>query len=226
MKNLKLKYYLRGLGIGVLVTAFILGVTDSGETLTDAQIRERAMELGMVDSASIMLSDLKDQEKNEQLTENISEAEVSEEESSEETSSDSESVDESLPNDVMSEEAVEEPTDESSEENSTGESSEENSAGEPSEEIPTEEASEQPSSEEISSEESETPETVTITIKSGASSYGVSKDLEAAGLVESARDFDTYLCDNGYSRKIRIGTYEIEVGADEEEIAKIITGKR
>ena len=49
---MKLKYYLRGLGIGMAVTALILGISFSGrqgqeaQTLTDEQIRERASELG------------------------------------------------------------------------------------------------------------------------------------------------------------------------------------
>ena len=40
---MKLKYYLRGLGIGILVTAVIMGVTQGSrkETLSDREIRER-----------------------------------------------------------------------------------------------------------------------------------------------------------------------------------------
>ena len=48
---MKLKYYLRGLGIGILVTAVIMGVTQGSrkETLSDREIRERAAALGMVE---------------------------------------------------------------------------------------------------------------------------------------------------------------------------------
>lgn len=48
---MKLKYYLRGLGIGIICTAIIMGIALSGnkkETLTDAEIIERARLLGMV----------------------------------------------------------------------------------------------------------------------------------------------------------------------------------
>ena len=61
---MKLKYYLRGLGIGMAVTALILGISFSGrqgqeaQTLTDEQIRERASELGMVDSSELTLAAL------------------------------------------------------------------------------------------------------------------------------------------------------------------------
>lgn len=48
---MKLKYYLRGLGIGIAVTALIMGSAGSQKPteMTDAQIMERAKELGMVD---------------------------------------------------------------------------------------------------------------------------------------------------------------------------------
>ena len=48
---MKLKYYLRGLGIGIICTAIIMGIALSGskkETLSDTEIIERARLLGMV----------------------------------------------------------------------------------------------------------------------------------------------------------------------------------
>ena len=52
---MKLKYYLRGLGIGVLVTAiilhFILG--DGTSPMTDEQVKARAKELGMKESMTL-----------------------------------------------------------------------------------------------------------------------------------------------------------------------------
>ena len=56
---MKLKYYLRGLGIGILVTAVIMGVTQGSrkETLSDREIRERATALGMVEPGN-SLADL------------------------------------------------------------------------------------------------------------------------------------------------------------------------
>ena len=63
---MKLKYYLRGLGIGIVVTVIIMSVIKKPETLTDAQIKMRALELGMVEES--VLADLK--EDNDGLTEN------------------------------------------------------------------------------------------------------------------------------------------------------------
>ncbi len=56
---MKLKYYLRGLGIGILVTAVIMGITQESrkQTLSDREIRERAAALGMVEPGN-SLADL------------------------------------------------------------------------------------------------------------------------------------------------------------------------
>ena len=48
---MKLKYYLRGLGIGILVTSIIMGIALSHgkQEMSDEEIMERASELGMVE---------------------------------------------------------------------------------------------------------------------------------------------------------------------------------
>ena len=191
---MKLKYYLRGLGIGMAVTALILGISFSGrqgqeaQTLTDEQIRERASELGMVDSSELTLAALQ----NSAQPQTTMEPEVTEE------------------SETMTEpEATAEP------ETAT----EPKAPAEP--EMTTKpEATKEP--ELITApEQSQT----TITIKKGSDSGSVSRVLYEAGLVENAKAFDNYLCNNGYNRSINPGIYEIAPGTSEEEIAKIITGK-
>ncbi len=203
---MKLKYYLRGLGIGMAVTALILGISFSGrqgqeaQTLTDEQIRERASELGMVDSSELTLAALQ----NSAQTQTTMEPEVTEEP---ETMTEPEATAE--PETTTEPEATAEP------ETTT----EPEATAEP--EMTTEpEATEAP--ELITApEQSQT----TITIKKGSDSGSVSRQLYEAGLVENAKAFDNYLCNNGYSRSISPGIYEIAPGTSEEEIAKIITGK-
>ncbi len=179
---MKLKYYLRGLGIGMAVTALILGISFSGrqgqeaQTLTDEQIRERASELGMVDSSELTLAALQ----NSAQPQTTMEPEVTEES---ETMTEREATAE--PETTIEPEATKEP------------------------ELIT------------APEQSQT----TITIKKGSDSGSVSRVLYEAGLVENAKAFDNYLCNNGYSRSINPGIYEIAPGTSEEEIAKIITGK-
>lgn len=191
---MKLKYYLRGLGIGMAVTALILGISFSGrqgqeaQTLTDEQIRERASELGMVDSSELTLAALQ----NSAQPQTTMEPEVTEES---ETMTEPEATAE--PETTTEPEATAAP------------------------EMTTEpEATKEP--ELITApEQSQT----TITIKKGSDSGSVSRVLYEAGLVENAKAFDNYLCNNGYSRSINPGIYEIAPGTSEEEIAKIITGK-
>ena len=215
---MKLKYYLRGLGIGMAVTALILGISFSGrqgqeaQTLTDEQIRERASELGMVDSSELTLAALQNSAQ-PQIT---MEPEVTEES---ETMTEPEATAE--PETATEPEATAEP-EMTTKPEATAEpemTTKPETTAEP--EMTTKpEATKEP--ELITApEQSQT----TITIKKGSDSGSVSRVLYEAGLVENAKAFDNYLCNNGYSRSINPGIYEIALGTSEEEIAKIITGK-
>lgn len=66
---------------------------------------------------------------------------------------------------------------------------------------------------------------VTITVNGGDGSFEVAKKLKAAGIIQDEREYDTYLCQNGYDRKITTGKHVIKKGATEEEIAKELTTK-
>ena len=215
---MKLKYYLRGLGIGMAVTALILGISFSGrqgqeaQTLTDEQIRERASKLGMVDSSELTLAALP----NSAQPQTTMEPEVTEES---ETMTEPEATAE--PETTTEPEATAEP-ETTTEPEATAEpemTTKPEATAAP--EMTTEpEATKEP--ELITApEQSQT----TITIKKGSDSGSVSRVLYEAGLVENAKAFDNYLCNNGYSRSINPGIYEIAPGTSEEEIAKIITGK-
>lgn len=177
---MKRKYYLRGLGTGILVTALILIIASGQkETMTDEEVKARAKELGMVEST--LLSELANQTPTETAEPDTTP------ETAEETASEPK--------------ATAEPTPESTAE-------------------PTPESTAEPTAE-------PTPDPIMIVIRSGESSVSVSKALEEAGLVASAQAYDRYLCENGYDKKIRSGEHRIPVGADEAEIAAIITsGKR
>lgn len=204
---MKLKYYLRGLGIGMIVTALILGISFSNrkdqtsQIMTDDQIRERAAELGMVDSSELTLAALQNSEK--QPTEGTPE---------ETTQTQEQNNIEAEPETTVPAEtqATVEP-----------ETTQESEATTESEKTAGPETTAEP-------EVTEAPQrtqTASITIQRGDDSGSASRRLYEAGLVENAKAFDNYLCNNGYSRSINPGTYEIAPGTSEEEIAKIITGK-
>lgn len=221
MKNIKLQYYLRGLGVGMVVTAVIMGAALPAQEkeLTDAQIKERALKLGMVEQNSVVLSDLQKEpavsndvkEENEETLPETESATQAEDLLVDETviEEQGEQVVETLPEEVVSEEPVSE--EQTSEESLVTEND------------VTEDST---SSLRVNGEINTEGNTVTIVIRSGADSYSVSKALEDTGLVEDAKAYDRFLCDGGYSKRIRTGTYMIAADTSEEEIAKIITGNR
>lgn len=213
---MKLKYYLRGLGIGILVTAVVLSIAGDSEDLTDAEIRARARELGMVEQGDMVLSS---------LTATTAASEPAASESAEEVETQTSTGTEKIPE--TQETAGDEETPESQGIAETEEPQASTGAEktEPQGTAETEEPQAFTGAEKTPETQNAT-ETVIITIRSGASSTSVSEDLEKAGLVEDAGKYDSYLCDNGYSRVISVGTYEIPLNSSEEEIAKIITRKK
>lgn len=80
---MKLKIYLRGLGIGIVVTALILGISGGKKEMTDAEVIARAKQLGMVEAEteSGRLSEGRDAEKIATEEEQVEEVQTSENES-------------------------------------------------------------------------------------------------------------------------------------------------
>ena len=62
---MKLKYYLRTLGIGIFVTALILTVSSKLHGVSDEEVIQRAKELGMTEAKNQVLSDLREQQNTE-----------------------------------------------------------------------------------------------------------------------------------------------------------------
>lgn len=61
---MKLKYYLRGMGIGIILTAIIMGFALGGHkrAMSDAEVIERAKDLGMTESSQGVLTQYSTQE--------------------------------------------------------------------------------------------------------------------------------------------------------------------
>ena len=70
---MKLKYYMRGIGIGILVTALILSISYlNKKKMSDDEVKARARELGMVEASSLLEAAGKDADNsNESKTEVI-----------------------------------------------------------------------------------------------------------------------------------------------------------
>lgn len=179
---MKLRYYMRGLGIGIIVTAFIMGISSPQRSMANDNPDSQLTESGTADSQTVMLADL--------------------------------ASDSAEPTPTPETDGNSEPTN--------------TPAGTPAQtpaKTSTPASSPEPAQDNASEQESGST-IITFTIENGTGSETVSKKLEEAGLIENASSFNRFLCDNGYSKSIRAGKFEIPVGADENEIAGIITGKR
>lgn len=77
---MKLKYYLRGLGIGIIITTIILMIAHSGYTkeLTDEEIIARAEKLGMLMKEESLFPNSKQEKDSEAVTDTIEKNESSE----------------------------------------------------------------------------------------------------------------------------------------------------
>ena len=174
---MNLKYYLRGLGLGIVLTAVILGITAGGgkESLTEDEIITKAKNLGMVEETVLNDSVAKAKDETETQLRNEIKAEVSAE------------LEAKLRAEIEAEYAA-------------------MAESQPAEEVPK-------------------PEPIVFNVNRGETPYSIGERLAAINMVSSADDFDRFLVNNGYDRKIVAAEYQIPVDADMELIARIITGE-
>ena len=246
---MKLRYYMRGLGIGIFVTAILMALTIHGKTerLTDEQIIERAEALGMeMKYSSDVLADtvsenaaedtksaeLSDQVKEETSLANRLAAEEKTENplldrEAENTDAAEAGSTDSLQQDIYHEdpdaaERTETKTDGSADTDSAEEGSTEESAADAQDES-TADDTDQTNAAGSSEADTQAAGSKQITVSSGDGSDTVAEKLYEAGLVSDAAAYDRYLCQNGYDKKICTGVKTIPAGAGEAEIAKILT---
>ena len=207
---MKMRYYLRGLGIGIVVTALLMGFTKGGqkETLTDAEIVERAKSLGMVES-SVLSADLGDKE--DISVNDISEADQQEVMPETET--------ETADNTEQTETETTDNTEQSKPETADDTEQTKPETTDNTEQTKPEKETEADNPEE---EETVTEKRYVVTIYSGDGSRTVANRLEEMGVIEDAAEFDRYLCQNGYDKRLTTGNHEINAGADEKEIAEAL----
>lgn len=222
---MKLKYYLRGLGIGIIVTALLMGTT--GESNAKSNENSDAIEM-TTETADVEAS--KEDAKSEEITSEAASESVIEDEAdvdtlavSAETAANLEQT-EALDTEISDTEVFDD------EQASSTEASTEDIEDE------TEEVESSPSVEDLlamtqsaqsmesTSDVEEATETYTLTIASGDDSGTVSRKLANAGIIEDASEFDSYLMQHGYDKKISVGTCTIPAGATWKEIAEKLSG--
>lgn len=210
---MKLRMYLRGLGIGIVVTALLMGFTTAGTNkISNSEIIERAEALGMVMEDNTIRS-VAPKKESESVDMTEEPAVIDTQELSKPEAAEPETEPEAKPEAEPETEI-------------NGKSSEEqkNSEEEPKEE-PKEEPEEEPADEKPAETAVVTTGSFTLEIAGGSGSETVSALLEKGGAVRSATEFDEYLCNNGYDHRITAGKHVIPAGADYETIAKIITSR-
>ena len=217
---MNLKYYLRGLGVGIVVTSLILGIGlgSRKETLSNEEIKERARELGMVEE-SITVAEAAAQKEEEAQEAEATVAPVPEENAE----SDAEPIVNAEP-EVSSEPAVSTGAAPEASEKPNVSAASEPAASTAAEAGATPEAGVKPVADEAEEDNGTAPEKeiVDITINPGEGSYVISQKLEQSGLIDDAAEYDAYLCDNGFHTKLRAGVHKIPMGSTREEIAKLL----
>lgn len=222
--DVKLKYYLRGLGIGIIVTALLMGASDKNQVTAkndDYILESESAEdiAGFEKKDEVKTLETKPQEaiteeyeiqetKTEENTAKISTEELLEAEKAKDeinTTKDSEN------------EAAETISDITIETDKTA--VEESSALEESQELSKE------VQDLIQMTKESSASAYTLEIVRGDDSGTVSRKLQNAGIVENASEFDAFLMQHGYDKKISIGTVQIQKGASWVEIAEKLSGK-
>lgn len=232
------KYYFRGLGLGIIVTALIMGIALSRDTkreMTDAEVIARAKKLGMIENSTLLEPSDTDEKQGEAEPSAEKETEkepvkkdaaakpkdnavdptkaAGEKASQEQPAEQAENEPQEMP--AKQEETTSQKTTENqkpaADTNEMTKQDEDTALKAPPDESPSEEDSKQ--------------EEISITIVSGDGSYTVAKKLEEAGAVISASAYDDYLCQNGYDKRLRTGTFRIPAGASDEQIARIVSNQ-
>ena len=248
MNRTGLKYYLRALGIGIIVTALLMGYSQKGQAqMTDEEIRERAAQLGMREQQGV-LSELAtaSPEVSPAADPTVSPTYWSTAASTGSPTSQPAVEPAASPTPQPAAEPTASPTPQPAASPTPQPAAKPTASPTPQPAAkPTASPTPQPAAKPTASPTpqpaakptaSPTPQpaaslapagdVVTLVINRGESSVTVSKNLEELGLVEDYWAFDRYLCENGFDHSIGTGTYEIPLGTAEEEIARIICNLR
>lgn len=208
---MKFKYYLRGAGVGMIIATVILAIAFLfHRDLSDAEIMKRAMALGMVMEGAGQGGTLADsvpkKAGEEENTKKGSKIEAGQDSTTKSTAEHHDTATDETPDTSD----LKENDEKADEKNQASVKTGENKEG---------------SLETDSGKKEKSGQIVSITIRSGDVSRIVSARVQAAGLVDDASDFNTFLGKHGYDRLLHSGTYEIAVGSTYEQIAKVLTAK-
>ncbi|MFA9375390.1 MAG: hypothetical protein ACERKZ_01420 [Lachnotalea sp.] len=206
---MKLKYYLRALGIGIVVTTLILTIssTSKSEKLTDLQIIQKAQELGMVSTDDYNL-----------VNEELDNAKTS----IDDLQNQLDSVDNATQQDDQ-----DNSTDISATDQNQVPETDQNQVAETDATTKNEEASsDDATTEEINTDDSVDKNTMLqFEITAGMGTGDVAELLEQKGIIDSASDFSSYIVNSGNTNNMQIGQYEVTNGDSYDTILSKIIGR-
>jgi len=236
------KSYLKGLGIGIIVTALVLIVSGKfNNKVSDEYVIQRAKELGMVESTTLTppLALADTNKSNDQNNETVSDTNNTVDKTVSDTKTNNTNNEAVSDTNKSNDQTVSDPNDtDDKTESDTNKSNDKT-------ESDTNDSDDQTVSDKItdntndetkngSGKDTDTSEknttenggkvTVMIEIKSGESSESVSDSVAAAGLSQDATEFNKFLCDNGYDKRLRVGIYDIPIDSDYETVSKYLCG--
>lgn len=230
---MRVKYYLRGLGCGIIFSAIVLSVSFSGKSdkqISDAEIIQRAKQLGMIDGEK---GDT--EEVGSELQENTEEEKIPVKVENEDNTSEKDTEIKSVA-DVKDEkkdssgtnsktDTLKEESDSKKENKEEESDNKEISKTKDESEVKDENSNKKENESQNESATAQTKEFVTITIRSGQVCRQIAEDLERKGIVDDAEAFRNYMGQRGLASSIRSGTFQVPKGASYKELADCLTNK-
>lgn len=202
---MRLKYYLRGLGLGIIFAVFIMmvGYRNHGSSMSDSQIIEKAKALGMVETedSSGMKTDNKTDGKTDKKIDS--------------SEPDTSTADTSTAEDTQT------GTDNTDADNTTDTANADTTA--PSDAAATDAAAADAAGADAAQPQQNT--TFTITVGGGDTCRMIAERLQTAGIIDDAEKFRVYMGQKGVDQFIADGSHEIPYGASYDDIINILTQK-
>lgn len=201
---MRLKYYLRGLGLGIIFAVFIMmvGYHNHGSSMSDSEIIEKAKALGMVETeeSSGMKSDKKTDNKTDEKSDKKTDT----------SEPDTTIADTSAAGDTQT------GTDNTDADNIAGAADVDTTA-------PSDVAATDSAASDAAQPQQNT--TFTVTVGSGDTCRMIAERLQAAGIIDDAEKFRAYMGQKGVDQFIADGSHEIPYGASYDDIINILTQK-
>lgn len=201
---MRLKYYLRGLGLGIIFAVFIMmvGYHNHGSSMSDSEIIEKAKALGMVETEDS--SGMKNDKKTDNKTDEKSDKKT-----------DTSEPDTTIA-DTSAAEDTQTGTDNTDADNIAGTADADTTA-------PSDVAATDSAASDAAQPQQNT--TFTVTVGSGDTCRMIAERLQAAGIIDDAEKFRAYMGQKGVDQFIADGSHEIPYGASYDDIINILTQK-